>query len=80
MKVALSNNKYFDVKCHKFKHIGSRNSNASVGQIDHPMRINSCLSAEDCNHCLDSLAMNLETLLDLEEKSCHRSHNETMNR
>lgn len=53
-------------------------SKALVAKIDRPMGIVCFQTAKDSNEILKSWATNLETLLDLVEKSCHQIHKETM--
>ncbi|XP_050380987.1 26S proteasome non-ATPase regulatory subunit 12 homolog A-like [Argentina anserina] len=53
-------------------------SKALVAKIDRPIGIICFQTAKDSNNVLNSWATNLETLLDLVEKSCHQIHKETM--
>jgi 26S proteasome regulatory subunit N5 len=53
-------------------------SKALVSKIDRPMGVVCFQVAKDSNDILNSWATNLETLLELVEKSCHQIHKETM--
>lgn len=53
-------------------------SKALIAKIDRPMGVVSFQTAKDSNELLNSWSANLETLLDLVEKSCHQIHKETM--